>query len=187
MSAALNAMVVDGQSELRWLRTARGTSKESVVFMSKKQIRVLWPVVAAGVTALVVTIIVLGRARTSVASLSGSKDLATAPSRSGGTLIGASAGKQRIETELITITSRGFEPAEIARPKGRIQIAVANRSGLPQVTLWLDREAGERLREVGVPREQPDWDDLFDLTPGRYILSEANHSLWTCHITITAQ
>jgi hypothetical protein len=97
------------------------------------------------------------------------------------------ATKNKIEAELITITPRGFEPAEITRSKGRFLLAVDNRSGLDEVTLRLDRVAGNRLREVNVPRKELDWSEAFDLNPGQYVLSEANHPQWICRLTITAQ
>lgn|SRR5262249_22618582 len=92
-----------------------------------------------------------------------------------------------LRAELITITPRGFEPAEITRPKGRFLLAVDNRSGLDEVTLRLDRVAGNRLHEVRVPRKELDWSEVFDLNPGQYVLTEANNPRWACRFTITAQ
>lgn len=88
---------------------------------------------------------------------------------------------------LITIRPQGFEPAEITRPKGNLFIVVENRSGLDSVTLRLDREAGARLKEVQVPLSKLDWYEGFDLTPGRYVLTEAAHPDWVCRINVTAQ
>lgn len=97
----------------------------------------------------------------------------------------SNSNRQGIEGEIITITRGGFEPAELTRPMGRFGLFVQNRSGLEEVTLRLDRVAGSRLREVPVPREKLDWDDVIDLTPGRYVLTEANNPDWVCNITIT--
>jgi hypothetical protein len=55
---------------------------------------------------------------------------------------------ERIETELVTITTTGFDPAEITRPKGEFLIVVNNRTGLEGINLRLEREAGHKLREV---------------------------------------
>ncbi len=93
----------------------------------------------------------------------------------------------RIETELVTIRRHGFEPQEITRPADPFVLAVENRSGLEEVTLRLDRVAGNRLKEVNVPRKKLNWRDAFDLPPGRYVLTEANHPDWVCNITITAK
>jgi hypothetical protein len=91
----------------------------------------------------------------------------------------------RIETEIITILPDGFQPKEVTRPFGRFNLMVDNRSGLADVSLQLDREAGSRLQAVQVNRSQLDWNDVFDLPPGKYTLTEANHSEWVCRITIT--
>lgn len=95
---------------------------------------------------------------------------------------------QRVEAEVITIRPIGFEPREITRPKGLFLLAVENRSGLQTVQLRLDREVGgPRLRDVQMPRNRHDWKDAFDLTPGRYVLTEAYHPEWICSITITSK
>jgi hypothetical protein len=93
----------------------------------------------------------------------------------------------RLDSVLITINRRGFEPAALSRPKGKFFLLVENRSGLREVDLRLDRVAGNRLHEVKVPREQLDWAELLDLNPGEYRLTEAGRSDWACRITITPQ
>src|SRR5713226_2820831 len=80
-----------------------------------------------------------------------------------------------IEAELVTVTPHGFEPRQITRPPGPFLLMLDNRSGLGQVNLHLSREAGARLRDVPVPREQPDWSEVIALPPGRYVLTEADH------------
>jgi len=93
----------------------------------------------------------------------------------------------RLETELITIRRAGFEPAEIKRPQGSFFLFVDNRSGYRGPQLRLDRVAGSRLREVLLGPNQFHWDDVVDLPPGNYVLTEAAHPNWICHITITAR
>jgi hypothetical protein len=97
------------------------------------------------------------------------------------------SARTKLEAELVTIRPHGFEPKEITRPKGRFILAVDNRSGLEEVNLRLDQVAGNRLHQVRVPREHLDWSEVFDLHPGNYVLTEANHPNWVCRITITAQ
>jgi hypothetical protein len=97
-----------------------------------------------------------------------------------------SAGRPRkIETEIITLRSEGFEPPSITRPQGLFILLLDNRSGLSEVQLDLDRQAGNRITQVNVPREKLDWSEGFDLPPGRYLLTEAIHPEWSCTITIT--
>lgn len=91
------------------------------------------------------------------------------------------------EAELITITPHGFEPREITRPQGRFLLMVDNRSGLAATALALTSEAGQRTREMRVPREEPNWSEPVELPPGRYVLTEAEHPRWSCRITITTQ
>lgn len=95
--------------------------------------------------------------------------------------------QERVETELITVRSTGFEPAEITRPQGRVFFEVDNRSGLSEINLQLVAEHGNRLHQARVRREQLDWYQELDLQPGRYLLTEADHPGWVCRITITAR
>ena len=91
------------------------------------------------------------------------------------------------ESELITITPHGFEPREITRPQGRVLLMIDNRSGLPLVAPRMNLGVGVGLRDVALPREQPNWSEAVNLSPGVYLIAEANHPLWVCRIVITAQ
>ena len=102
-------------------------------------------------------------------------------------VLNAISDQERVETELLTITSIGFEPGEITRPQGNFFLEVDNRSGLSEVDLRLDSEHGNRIHQKRVPREQLDWYQPLELRPGRYVLTEANHPEWVCRITITAR
>jgi hypothetical protein len=90
-----------------------------------------------------------------------------------------------IETELITITTRGVEPAEITRPAGKFILMVDNRSG-EEMDFRIARETGESLHDIRSSREERDWSDIMDLKPGKYVLTERNRPDLTCSITITA-
>jgi hypothetical protein len=92
-----------------------------------------------------------------------------------------------IFSSLITLRPSGFEPSEITGPAGRWLLLVDNRSGSPEMWLRLDREKGKRLHEVRVRHESLDWHDLFDLTPGEYVLTDTHHPDFACHITVTAK
>jgi hypothetical protein len=93
---------------------------------------------------------------------------------------------QSIESELIAITPRGFEPAEITRAEGQFILMVDNRSGT-ELNFRLLRDNGQPLHAVRSTREEPDWNEVLDLRPGRYVLTELNHPEWTCSIRITAR
>jgi hypothetical protein len=89
------------------------------------------------------------------------------------------------DSVLVTIFPGGFNRTQITSPAIPFFLLIENRSGLSGVSLRLDRVAGSRLTTAAVEREQPNWADLLDLSPGEYVLSEANHPDWICHITVT--
>lgn len=95
------------------------------------------------------------------------------------------ADRVKVETEIITLRAEGFEPASITRPQGTFFLLLDNRSGLTEIQINVDREAGSRIRQVSIPRENSDWSDGLDLPPGVYQLTEAAHPEWGCKITIT--
>lgn len=99
----------------------------------------------------------------------------------------AGGGVQEVpQTELVTVTPTGFDPAEITRPAGRFILSVENRSGLEEVTLVLSDGAGQELLRERVPRDQIDWSGTLDLAAGDYLLSEEGHPGWACRLTLTA-
>lgn len=60
------------------------------------------------------------------------------------------ASQQRhtlLESEVITVTRRGFEPALITRPEGRFILMVDNRSG-KDLNFRLSRDTGQPLTEI---------------------------------------
>jgi hypothetical protein len=93
--------------------------------------------------------------------------------------------KRPVESVMITLRTFGFEPQEITRMEGRFFIRVENASGFREINLRLDREAGPRLKDVHLPKGKIDWKDVIDLTPGVYLLTEANNPKWVCRITVT--
>jgi hypothetical protein len=146
--------------------------------------RVVVSVVAGGLVLLGALVGVLGARRSAAPPPALAEVVKTAP---------PSAMPQRsrpianFESELITITPHGFEPREITRPEGRFLLMVDNRSGVAATSLALRSEAGQRTREMRIPREEPNWSEAVELPPGRYVLTEADHPRWLCRITITAR
>src|SRR5260370_25135913 len=146
--------------------------------MSKKQKRILWPVLLVSV--VVWTAIAFGWARTATG---GSTSPGTNPARaavietSTGRHVASIASQQnllpRVEVEEITIRRYGFEPREISRPAGRFILVIANPGGSPDLDLSIQGEAGQRLQSMRLPRNQRDWNDSLVLPPGRYVLTEA--------------
>jgi hypothetical protein len=91
-----------------------------------------------------------------------------------------------MESEVITVTRRGFEPALITRPVGRFILMLDNRSG-KDLNFRLARDTGQPLTEIASSRQELDWNDVLDVQPGTYVLTERNHPEWSCSIRITAQ
>jgi hypothetical protein len=87
---------------------------------------------------------------------------------------------------LFTIRPRGFEPRQVTLPAGAYLVVVRNRTGLDQFALRLERESGETLYDVQVPRGKRDWKQFLLLIPGSYILKETNNPAWICRITVIA-
>jgi len=50
--------------------------------------------------------------------------------------------------------------------------------------LLLQRSNGGQRRAIGLQRQKSEWNDVVDLTPGTYILQDANNSALRCQITI---
>lgn len=94
---------------------------------------------------------------------------------------------RKLEVEIVTIQSTGFDPSEIKRPAGPFSLHVNNRSEIPELQLRLDRDRAERLQTAPLLRGRLDWKRTIDLPPGRYVLTEAQHPEWVCRITITPQ
>lgn len=103
---------------------------------------------------------------------------------------GGAAGQghsHRPQAEMLPVMLRagGFVPGEISRPAGEYVLSVNDQSGTQGLRLRLERENGERMHEARVSRSKPFWRQLLRLTPGTYLITEANHPEWVCRITVT--
>lgn len=92
---------------------------------------------------------------------------------------------ERVEVEHVLLRENGFEPTQITRPAGRFLLAVDNRTGIDEVEFRLEREQGERLREVHLNRRGRGWREPISLSHGTYKLTEVNHPEWVCRLTIS--
>jgi hypothetical protein len=87
----------------------------------------------------------------------------------------------------IAISPRGFDTKVIALPHAPFFLLVENRSGVGGVSFRLDRmDTGTpvNISQKDVSREELDYSDFFDLSPGTYLLSEIGHPDWQCRITV---
>jgi hypothetical protein len=92
-----------------------------------------------------------------------------------------------LPSTVVAITPRGFEPAEVLLASGRSFLSVENRSGARGLTLRLDSEHGNRVREFTQPEDELDWADELNLTPGLYTLAVADHPGWVCRVVVNAR
>jgi hypothetical protein len=91
--------------------------------------------------------------------------------------------------EEFTLRPTGFYPARLTRSKGKFLLVVNNRTGLEEIDIAISREVGngprEKLKDVKVHRKLLDWNDVFDLNPGTYVVTEASNPKWVCRISVT--
>ncbi len=117
--------------------------------------------------------------RTSLSPAPGLEQEQDSPSRQ-------SHAGNKLETEVLTITSTGFEPAEITRPAGTFILAVHNQSGEAGTALRIDRVRGNKLIEVRMARWRKAIHRQLSLPAGEYLLSLVDHPGRNCRITITS-
>ena len=113
------------------------------------------------------------------------------PAQGAAQALGANGAQSRpaIGVAVTILRPHGFEPAEMEVNAGRTLLAVYNRTGAQEIVLRIEREAvsgqpGQLLREERVPIGKRATRELFDLVPGRYVVTEANHPAWKCRITV---
>ena len=98
--------------------------------------------------------------------------------------LAAQSVTSKLEVELITMRTSGFEPAEIVRPKGPFVLLVDDRSGKESSSLTLQRVSGARVRDINTKRMKSEWHDVINLPSGDYILTDAENPSSKCQITI---
>ena len=90
-----------------------------------------------------------------------------------------------VPAHVLVLRPTGFEPAEVSWPKERFFLSIDNHSNVSDITLLLNRESGERVKEVNLKMRKQRAAGIFDLPPGNYLLTVANHPGLVCRITIT--
>lgn len=112
---------------------------------------------------------------------------ASAPAQGQAAPARAGRPETRIASHLLTLRQRGFDQAEVSWPKGRFFITIDNRTNVSELNLQLDRETGGRVKESKLKMRKERSLGVFDMTPGVYLLTEADHPGWVCRIRITPQ
>lgn len=88
------------------------------------------------------------------------------------------------EVEIITVRPEGFEPKEMTRPPGPFFLIIDNKSGFDEIDISLDAETGQKVHAEKLPKNRGKSKQRIVLTPGTYVLREANNPEWGCRITV---
>lgn len=103
----------------------------------------------------------------------------------------AQSATQRVEVEILTVTSNGFAPKVINRPPGPFFLLVDNRSGEELDALQLDPEGAPdtpvHLLQMVMHRDFSHSAQRIDLPPGSYVFKQAGRAGWSCRIVIDAR
>jgi hypothetical protein len=85
---------------------------------------------------------------------------------------------------LLALLPHGFETNEMQLEAGEYFFIIANRTGLREVDVRLDREGKGRVGEATVGGRKRNWKQRFKLTPGNYIVSANDNPNWICRIEV---
>ena len=99
------------------------------------------------------------------------------------------AAPKRLQVQDVRIAIQptgGVVPAAITRPHGPFVLIVVNETSNPHLQIRLDDEKQNHLKNIAMSDFYGDWNELLDLAPGTYILSEATNQKIRCVITITS-
>ena len=97
------------------------------------------------------------------------------------------------QVKLVTLTPRGFEPNEILVSQKRFVLAIDNRSQLDMVSVQFSQLTGNpaaplnQLQVMQMARARVNANTQFELPPGNYVLTEANHPNWVCAVTVISK
>lgn len=155
--------------------------------MSVKYRKLFWSVFLLSMVTSAALVIISVRGNTKSSAVeAGQKTVPVTEAKKAPAFITPSATptKERLEVELVTLSPTGFYPKQITRPHGKFLLQIDNYSGQRSITLRLEREAGPRLVETQMPLEQRGWSNVMEVPAGNYVVTEANHPNWVCHITV---
>lgn len=94
---------------------------------------------------------------------------------------------QKIQAEIVTITTRGFGPAEITRSAGPFLLVIEKEGRIQNLDLTLDRDDGENVHKRKLDSRNLNLREIVDLRPGHYTLKDINHPNLVCRINITSK
>jgi predicted PurR-regulated permease PerM len=84
----------------------------------------------------------------------------------------------------ITVNSQGITPSTATANAGVIRLTIENQKAQQRVTLRVNDQAGETLREISVPDKATEWKTEVELPVGQFTISDVNNSSASCRITV---
>ncbi|HEV7746082.1 MAG TPA: hypothetical protein VGO56_13870 [Pyrinomonadaceae bacterium] len=84
----------------------------------------------------------------------------------------------------LTIRPTGFETKEMTIDAGDYFVVIQNATGLDRFALRIQREGGQTIHDVRLPRFHKYWKHEVHLTSGRYLVSEVDHPDWSCVVIV---
>jgi hypothetical protein len=89
-----------------------------------------------------------------------------------------------VKLVLLALLPDGFENTELRLDAGEYLFIIANRTGLKEVDVRVERAGRERLARAVVGKRRKDWKQRFVLTPGTYLVTANDNPDWTCRIVV---
>lgn len=155
--------------------------------MSKKQKRILWPVLT--ILSIAAGVFLIANTRGGAAS---SKIETSAPTSLRVFSVQANTSRSQpapanMQVEVISFTRNGFEPSEIHRPAEPFLLAVNNHGRPADLSFEIFRLNGQKLHDIKAAKGEQRQRKILDLPPGQYLLKELSHPEWNCTIVLSAK
>lgn len=84
----------------------------------------------------------------------------------------------------ITISNTGMTPTSATASGGIVHLKVVNSSSRETITLRINRENGQLVREVVLPEGTRELSTEVEIGAGQYSVTDASNTSWTCALTV---
>lgn len=89
-----------------------------------------------------------------------------------------------VKLVLLALLPHGFDTNQMQIEAGDYLFIVANRTGLREVNVRLERGGNERVASATVRGSRIRWKQRLKLTPGSYLVTADDNPDWTCRIVV---
>lgn len=97
------------------------------------------------------------------------------------------AAQERAPSQLtIQFSNEGLSPANATVIAGKILLKVENQRPMERLTLRINHQGGELIREVALPDKATAWNTELELNVGQYVVTETSRTGGSCVITVQA-